>query len=81
MANTPTREHREAALALLYNRPVDSELKWLESGQTPDESHEGIARAERVAQAICDAEQLGYERGLKDTAAIASYGKHLAKEE
>lgn len=75
-AKEPTveRRHRDLALKLLYGGPILSELKWAETGIEPEDSHEGIRRAVRVAQALAAAEQAaagrawdeGYSSGRKD---------------
>ncbi len=51
--------HREAALKLLYSGPMLSELKWRDTGEEPVDSHEGIKRAIRVAEALARAEDAG----------------------
>ncbi len=51
--------HRKAALELLYAGPMMSELKWRDTGETPEEPHEGIKRAARVAAALAMAETTG----------------------
>ena len=81
MANTPTREHREAAVRLL------------ESALYPIDAVKGV---ETIAQALADAEQRGYERGREaERADVTTWldekgyitaqlairaGKHLAKD-
>lgn len=84
MANTPTREHREAAVDALLGI------------EFANESHLKAATV-LVSAAICDAEQRGYERGREaEMAEVVDYlyssgaagsaraielGSHLAKEE
>lgn len=68
MANTPTREHREAAA--IARAGGATELLIYERRFIEGEPQRGlgvpgsrVAELERIAQVICDAEQRGFERG------------------
>lgn len=79
MTNTPTREHREAAAVARAGGTIELliyERRFIEGEPQRRLGTLGtrLAELERIAQAICDTDQRGYERGREaERAEVARY--------